>query len=173
MNQMAVPKLEQRLEAPIPGMAMTHEVGARPWQQPAQYPTVEEAIQYYLPRMQDDAFTDSLLNVIEMGMPLTTLANTIQLAGVMEGRHSVDVGILVMPVLIEMMKLIAKNEGIDYVTGMERDAKTETKDSDIAAALSTLKGDLGGTEEGMQKTEEMDIVEEKDEPAMGLMARRS
>jgi hypothetical protein len=168
-----VPKLEQRLEAPIPGMAMTHEVGARPWQQPAQYPTVEEAIQYYLPRMQDDAFTDSLLNVIEMGMPLTTLANTIQLAGVMEGRHSVDVGILVMPVLIEMMKLIAKNEGIDYVTGMERDAKTETKDSDIAAALSTLKGDLGGTEEGMQKTEEMDIVEEKDEPAMGLMARRS
>jgi hypothetical protein len=91
----------------------------------------------------------------------------------MEGRHSVDVGILVMPVLIEMMKLIAKNEGIDYVTGMERDAKTETKDSDIAAALATLKDDLGGTEEGMQETEEMDIVEEKDEPAMGLMARRS
>lgn len=170
---MAVPKLEPRLEAPIPGMAMTNEVGSRPWQQPAQYPTVEEAIQYYLPRMQDDAFTDSLLNVIEMGMPLTTLANTIQLAGVMEGRHSVDVGILVMPVLIEMMKLIAKNEGIDYVTGMERDAKTETKDSDIAAALATLKDDLGDTEEGMQETEEMDIVEEKDEPAMGLMARRS
>ena len=90
---MAVNNTEPRFEAPIPGMSMTHELGARPWQTPPKYATVEEALEYYLPRMQDNSFTDSLINVIEMGMPLTTLANTIQLAGVMEGRHSVDVGI--------------------------------------------------------------------------------
>jgi len=169
---MAVNNTEQRFEAPIPGMAMTHEVGARPWQQPAKQPSVEEALQYYLPRMQDDAFTDSLLNVIEMGMPLTTLANTIQLAGVMEGRHNVDVGILIMPVLIEMMQLVADAEGIEYVTGMERDMKSETKDSDVSAALATLKDDLGGEDMDEPQVEDMDIVEEQDEPSMGLMARR-
>ena len=169
---MAVNNIEQRFEAPIPGMAMTHELGARPWQQPAKQPSVEEALQYYLPRMQDDAFTDSLLNVIEMGMPLTTLANTIQLAGVMEGRHSVDVGILIMPVLIEMMQLVAEAEGIEYVTGMERDMKSETKDSDVSAALATLKDDLVNEDTDKPQIKNMDIVEEKDEPSMGLMARR-
>ena len=169
---MAVNNIEQRFEAPIPGMAMTHELGARPWQQPAKQPSVEEALHYYLPRMQDDAFTDSLLNVIEMGMPLTTLANTIQLAGVMEGRHSVDVGILIMPVLIEMMQLVADAEGIEYVTGMERDMKNETKDSDVSAALATLKDDLGDKDMAEPQVKEMDIVEEQDEPSMGLMARR-
>ena len=87
---MAVNSTEPRFEAPVPGMSMTHELGARPWQQPPQQSSVEEALQYYLPRMQEDAFTDNLLNVIEMGMPLTTLANTIQLAGVMEGRHTAE-----------------------------------------------------------------------------------
>lgn len=169
---MAVNNIEQRFEAPIPGMAMTHELGARPWQQPPKQTSVEEALQYYLPRMQDDAFTDSLLNVIEMGMPLTTLANTIQLAGVMEGRHSVDVGILIMPVLIEMMQLVAEAEGVEYVTGMERDIKGETKDSDISAALATLKDNLDNEGMDEQQIKDMDIVEEQDEPSMGLMARR-
>jgi len=170
---MATNSTEQRFEAPVPGMAMTHEVGARPWQQPAQYTSVEEALQYYLPRMQDDAFTDSLINVIEMGMPLTTLANTIQLAGVMDGRHSIDVGILIMPVLIEMMQLVAEAEGVKYVTGMERNIEGETKDSDVSAALATLKDDLGNNDIDEKETQDMDIVEEQDEPSMGLMARRS
>ena len=170
---MAVNNIEQRFEAPIAGMSMTHEVGARPWQTPPQYSSVEEALQYYIPRMEDDAFTDNLLNVIEMGMPLTTLANTIQLAGVMDGRHNIDVGILIMPVLIEMMQLVAEAEGVKYVTGMERNIEGETKDSDVSAALATLKDDLGNNDMDEQETQEMDIVEEQDEPSMGLMARRS
>lgn len=169
---MAVNNTEQRFEAPIPGMSMTHELGARPWQQPAKYSSVEEALQYYLPRMQDDVFTDSLLNVIEMGMPLTTLANTIQLAGVMEGRHSVDVGVLIMPVLIEMMQLVAEAEGVEYVTGMERDIKRETKDSDVSAALSKLKEGLSNENMDEEQIKDVETIEEQDEPSMGLMARR-
>jgi len=163
---------QPRLDAPRAGMAMTHEVGARPWQQPAQYPTVEEAIQYYLPRMQDDAFTDSLLNVIEMGMPLTTLANTIQLAGVMEGRHSIDTGMLVIPVLMEMMMLIGDKAGVKYNTGMERDEKIETEDSTIASVLEELEQDLNKGSSSTTSEEDEQSVETDNEP-MGLMARRA
>ena len=82
---------EPLLEAPIPGMSMTHEVGARPWQQPSKYTTIEEASRYYITRMQDKTFTDTLVNVLEMGVPVTTLANTIQMASVMQGLHTIDV----------------------------------------------------------------------------------
>jgi hypothetical protein len=170
---MAVNSTEPRFEAPVPGMSMTHELGARPWQQPPQQSSVEEALQYYLPRMQEDAFTDNLLNVIEMGMPLTTLANTIQLAGVMEGRHTADVGILIMPVLIEMMQLVAEAEGIEYVTGMERDLKQDTKDTAIATALATLKDDLSdNVDDTKEPMEELDMIEETNQEPSGLMARR-
>jgi hypothetical protein len=164
---------EPRFEAPIPGMAMTPELGSRPWQTPPQYSSVEEALQYYLPRMQDDAFTDNLLNVIEMGMPLTTLANTIQLAGVMENRHTVDVGILIIPVLIEMMQLVAEAEGIEYVTGMEKDNDAATKDSAIAAALAGLKDDLSSepTEENDEMLED-EVTNDTESMPSGLMARR-
>ena len=164
---------EPRFEAPIPGMAMTPELGSRPWQTPPQYNSVEEALQYYLPRMQDDAFTDNLLNVIEMGMPLTTLANTIQLAGVMENRHTVDVGILIIPVLIEMMQLVAEAEGIEYVTGMEKDNDAATKDSAIAAALVGLKDNLSSepTEENDEMLED-EVTNDTESMPSGLMARR-
>ena len=47
---MELKDLEQRFENPIPGMALTHEVGARPWQSPAQYTKMEDVIDYYVSR---------------------------------------------------------------------------------------------------------------------------
>ena len=93
------------LEAPIAGMSMTHEVGARPWQTPPQQATVQEAIAHYIERMQDDSITEQIVNILQSDVPVTTLANTIQLAGVMEGRHSIDVGVLILPVIMEMINV--------------------------------------------------------------------
>ena len=75
---MELADLEPRLEAPIPGMSMTHEVGASPWQQPAQYTDMEDIIDYYITRMSDDSFKTQLVNIMESGIPLTSLANSIQ-----------------------------------------------------------------------------------------------
>ena len=107
------------LDGPIPGMSMTHELGARPWQTPPTYTTVEDASDYYVERMSNPAFREQLIDVMEMKIPLTTLANTIQLASVMEGLHSVDVGMLMIPILVETMMLIGDSAEVKYVTGME------------------------------------------------------
>ena len=37
-------KTEPELDAPIAGMALTHELGARPWQSPPQFPTIDTAV---------------------------------------------------------------------------------------------------------------------------------
>ena len=113
---------EPTFNRPIPGEGLTHELGARPWQNPPQFSTVDETVSYYVARIGQDEFAKGLINVIEMGVPLTVLANTIQLAGVMEGKHSVDVGILIMPALIEAMSLIADSAGVEYDTGMKEES---------------------------------------------------
>ena len=83
------------LDGPIAGQSLTAEINGRPWLNPPQgLNTVDEAIEYYLDRMSTEEFTDQLVDVLEMGVPVTTLANTIQLGSVMDGVHSVDVGML-------------------------------------------------------------------------------
>jgi len=161
---------EQSFNRPIPGQGLTHELGARPWQNPPQLSTVDEAVSYYVARMGQDEFAKGLLNVIEMGVPLTVLANTIQLSGVMEGRHSVDVGILVMPVIIETMRLIADSAGIEYDTGMKNNESVLPVQmaKRIAADMSNKEGVTA--EEVLE--EEMPVIEEP-QPEGGLMSRRA
>lgn len=169
---MELKDLEQRFENPIPGMALTHEVGARPWQSPAQYTKMEDVIDYYVSRMADDSFQQQLINVMESGIPLTSLANTIQLSSVMEGVHSIDTGMLVMPVLIELMMLIAEQNDAKYTSGMERDKKEERKDSVIQNALAKFAEEEEKEKDAMTMPEEEMVEDTVEEEPKGLMSRR-
>ena len=170
---MEVQTMEQSFDRPIPGMARTHEVGARPWQTPPALTTVEEATNYYAERMGTDQFKAQLFDVMEMGVPLTTLANTIQLASVMEGMHTVDVGMLMLPILVEMMMAIADSAGVKYQTGMEgmeneRGTVANRIISDMARERDMTQEDMP-----MAETEEMMQEEQPQEEPMGLMSRRA
>jgi len=159
------------LDGPIPGQNLTAELGSRPWQTPPQFTTVEEALDYYIPRLQSDEVTEQLLDVLEMGVPVTTVANTMQLASVMEGKHSVDVGMLVLPVLIEMIMLIADTAGIEYETGLQKD-RTKVRGSLVSKALNRLQ-----SEDDMEEEQPLEMEEAQEEimPEVtgGLMSRRA
>lgn len=159
-------------DAPIPGQSLTAELGARPWQSPPQFTTVDEALEFYVPRMASDSFSEKLIDVMEMGIPLTTLANSMQMNSVMEGKHSVDVGIIIMPVLIEMMRLIGDSAGIEYDTGMDK--KEKTRSTLITKALNKLRDEEAKSETSEEP--EPEVVEEttpvEEEEPKGLMARR-
>jgi len=169
---------EPTLDAPIPGQSLTHELGARPWQTPAQYTTVEEALDYYIPRFANDEVTEQLMDVLEMGVPVTTLANTIQLGGVMEGKHSVDVGMLVIPVLMELIMYTADSEGIEYNTGMEKD--TEVRGTQIDKAILRLQEETEAESDEEFSAKDQETTDEiintlkgvATERATGLMGRR-
>ena len=166
-------------DAPIPGESLTHELGARPWQSPAQHVTVEEALDFYIPRFANDDVTEQLMDVLEMGVPVTAVANSIQLSGVMEGKHSIDVGMLVLPVLMELIMFMADEEGIEYNTGMEK--STEVRSTMIDKALVKLQeqSEEDAAEEGSPQEQETTdaIINEMKEAATGratgLMGRRS
>jgi len=163
---------QPRLDAPRPGMGMTHELGARPWQTPPKLAKVDDVVQDYLIKMQDDSFVKQLVGVLESGVPVTTLANTIQLAGVMEGRHSVDTGMLVIPVLMEMIMLIADKADIKYNSGMDKDTTEDTKDTMIASVLEEMTQELEKKDIDEISDVEEQSTETESEP-MGLMARRA
>jgi len=160
-------------DAPIPGQSLTAELGARPWQSPPQFPTVDEAIQYYMDRMTSEEFMDEVIDVIEMGVPLADIANSIQLASVMDGLHTVDVGVMITPVLVEMMMFMAESAGIEYVTGLDNPNKKKVSKAKMAKIMQELEREVGTLEE--PETIEELKVEKSDGEDMpkGLMARRT
>ena len=167
---MAVRNTEQAFDAPIAGMSLTHEVGARPWQTPPEMVTLEEAVQFYLPKLSSKEFVGRLLDIIETGVPLTALAEVITLGGVMQGLHSVDVAVLVNPILVEFMANMAEKAGIKYTLG-DTDGKEDTPDVIlISRAMKNLKRQNIFDDDELEETEEEETVEE---PApTGLMARK-
>ena len=165
---MAIEEQKPLLDAPIPGMAMTHELGARPWQTAAQFTTVDEAIEYYMSRMATEEYMEQAVEVLEMGIPITTIANTMQMAGVMEGKHSIDVGMLVTPLIMEMLMLIGDNADIDYDDGLTDAKPVETSDAKIDKVRREMKERIDKVEDEVDTVDDEPEVEE----TKGLMARR-
>jgi hypothetical protein len=156
---------------PIPGEGMTAELGSRPWQNPPQYASVEQALEFYIPKLVSEELYDGILDSMELGIPLTTMADSMQSAAVMQGLHTVDVGILAMPVLIEMLAYIGDEAGIEYNLGMDKpideDKISSTK---IALAMKKMREKLPEALE--EREEEPEMEEPMPEPApTGLMAR--
>jgi len=161
---------EPVFDLPVPGMGMTHELGARPWQQPAQYTTIDDVAQLYVAQMQDESFTEQALNLLETKMPVTMIANAMQTTNVMNGVHSIDTGILALPIIMEMIMFIAESDGVDNISGTERDIEAEIEDSSIQAAIQKVEDEdtMTGNEQPVMEEQQM----AEDAMPTGLMARR-
>lgn len=169
---------EPVFDAPIPGSSLTKEMGSRPWKNPPQHTTLEEAVDFYVNKMSTDEFTNKLVTNLEMGIPVTSIANVIQMHGVMEGRHTLDISIMLIPILMEMIALIGDSMGIEYDMGLEDEAKIEEAENDI---LNIAKMKLNKKQFNRMAQEEMELeqpameeevmMEEQQEMSTGLMAR--
>ena len=127
------------LDAPIPGQGMTAPLGGRPWQQPPRYNTPEKALSFYVNRISGDKEVEKLLDLIELGVPVDTLVDSLQLGGVMEGLHSVDTGILIAPALMETVNQIGLKAGLKPVMPNEEDDPKKSSDAEIALQLKKLE----------------------------------
>tara|TARA_R110002020_G_scaffold32993_1_gene100999 strand:+ start:1763 stop:2260 length:498 start_codon:yes stop_codon:yes gene_type:complete len=153
-------------DMPIPGMALTHELGARPWQTPPEMSTFEEGLDFYVSRIVEPKNAARLLDIIETGIPLTAIAETLTLGGAMQGLHTIDVAVLVNPVLVELMEGLAKNAEVKYTVG-DTDGEELPDDALLAKAMASLS-----EIDKEELKEEIDNTEVEAEKPKGLMARR-
>jgi len=97
----------------------------------------------------------------------------------MMGKHTIDVGVLILPVIMEMLAYVGDEEGVDYVMGTELEDPDEDKfrDSTIAVAMKKVEGKMKTAgKEPVEETEPMieeESAEASEPPATGLMARRA
>ena len=165
---------EQRFSAPNPGMAMTRELGSRPWQRPPQYSTIEDVTNYYTARFRDPVVQDNILSAVQTDVPLVSIANSLQTIGVMEGKHSNDLGVLVSPILVQLMKMIADEEEVKYNNDYE-----DKEGIEESLNINAIQLAAHNVENKRNKKAETNLTEEEiilddtvETEAKGLMSRR-
>ena len=162
-------ELTPLMDGPIPGQSLTTEIGSRPWQQPAKFSTVEDTLEHYATKITDPKINDSLLDALEMGTPVASIAEIVVQSGAMEGIHTIDVSILVLPVIMELIAYVADEAEIEYsMDGSEKINQDIISPSQIALAVQKLKN----KKPEVKEEQSVDIAEESP-PASGLMARRA
>ena len=78
-------KERSMFDAPIPGQSLTKNPGIYPWDKPAKFNTTDEDLVYYIDRIDDDANGAELLSLMQTGLPIATLVDSMLLAGFSEG----------------------------------------------------------------------------------------
>jgi hypothetical protein len=142
-------KDEDFLEAPIPGMSLTTEPGSVPWEQPPQLVTIQQVADFYIDKLTDDQDAiDKSLDAIELGVPLQSLANGAIMFNMMKGIHTVDVGFLVMPIIVELFITLAELNDIEYFIAEEDKLKGKVLDRDLVEKV--VNSSEAKTEEAIQ-----------------------
>jgi len=150
------------LSAPIAGQSLTVEPGNVPWEQPPQYTTLDEVVNFYSDKMSDPEIVLDLLDLLKRDIPILTIVNTLTKSSLMQGYHYVDVGFLVTPILVEMIKTIAELNDVTYVISAEEKQNKGRVDPRVIQEL---------IEDMKKETTDAPIPEAEKPSAKGLMAR--
>ena len=116
---------------------------------------------------------------LEMGLDVVSLTEDILRSAVMAGVHSVDVSLIVAPVIHEYIKSTADALGVEYEEGFEnKEAKKQAKYSRNAMLAKEKMRKMGVSHEKiasqMEAPTEEPMVEEQmmpEEAPRGLMSR--
>lgn len=172
-----------RFERPIPGQSLTTTPKNAAYERPPEIVDPEIAIQAHLIRMSDPDVMESALFHLEMGLDLVSLTEGILRSAVMEGIHSIDLSLIVAPVLHEYIKSTADALGIEYEEGFEDKEEIKRARYTRNTMLAKDKMRKAGVEpkETARQIKEPDTVVEEpeqveqampEEAPRGLMSRR-
>jgi len=163
---MAKPTL---FEGPIPGQSLTTEPKNVPWEQPPKYADPMDALEMYMERLADPESQDELIDMLDIGIPISIVVDTMLSGGVMDGLHSVDTKLLLKGVIATQIQTIAEVVGVEYKLTMadyvNMDAKKEERMRQKLATkleLEIAKGEA--SDPGVQMQQDVLESMQSDEP---------
>jgi len=160
----------------FPGQSLTSEPKNAPYENPPEMVEPEEVVMWHLNRLSEPERLDALLDSMELGLDVVTLTEGILRGAVMNGRHSIDVSLIVAPVVHEFIKNAADAANLDYEEGFPDDSKQKL---DVKYAINSRKAkkmlaEFKGDSPAPKEVEgpNMGVEEPVAESPKGLMARK-
>ena len=166
-----------KFNGPIPGQSLTSTPRNYPWERPPETTDPDEAITHHLTRVSQPKMLDNILDGISAGMPVSLITDMMLTGAVAKGIHSIDISLMVAPVIHEYIVNLLEEEGVEFKEFFEEDSNEDTrKNLAVSQAIRGLKetGTVMEEEEPMEELppgeDELEMVE-KEQPKRGLMSR--
>jgi len=146
-----------------PGFSLTQEPKGAPFENPPDIVDPEEATMYHLDKMNNPNAFEDISYFLEAGIDIPTLVQGILRSAVFQGVHSVDVSLIVAPVLHEFIKDIGDATGVDYDEGISDNAERAVirYQRNVARAEKMLKKLGISAEETISGEEKPDSMEDQ------------
>ena len=164
--------MSKSLSGPIPGQSLTDEPRGFPWERPPETADPKEALMLHMENMSKPKFSDAVVYMLQLEIPVEVITNTSITMAVGNGVHSVDVGLIIAPAVHQEIVSIAEDSGIEYDEYFPEDADEEAaaKERIKSIVLSKLGKDepkpiVSQTIEAMgsPETEEFEDMREEQE----------
>tara|TARA_S200002703_G_scaffold42396_1_gene36762 strand:+ start:84 stop:605 length:522 start_codon:yes stop_codon:yes gene_type:complete len=167
--------------APIPGQSLTAEPKNYAWENPPQFSTPEESLIFHLERLQEPERTKSVLGLIDLGLDIKTMTEGILRGAVANGRHSIDVSMIIGPIIHEYIVGTAEAAGLEYDEGLETNNKFNREETNKGIREREARkildqfeeeGEVDIPEESMEEVPQEEVAKEQPkEMPKGLMSR--
>ena len=166
------------------------------YERPPESTDPNEAVLYHMQRLSDPERLDNLLYTLEYGLPIKHATQAALTGAVGRGIHSIDISLIIAPVIHSFIKTTAEEAGIDYkedfgdssiseeverkkaVALLKRSIK-ETPEEEMDAGTDMLESFVGETTRDMSledipsniQEEVSDVAEAIKEKPRGLMSK--
>jgi hypothetical protein len=168
---------EAALMAAVPGQSLTDYPKNYPWERPPEITDPNDAIKFHIDRIADEDVIDNVLDLLEFGIPAKTLSESIMTAAVGSGIHSIDVSLIIEPIVRDFMMKAADMAGVNYKETFKPDEMTMAERASLfdEAVASVPEGERDKgfelVKEAAESMKEEPVEEETKEEPKGLMAR--
>lgn len=117
-------------DRPIPGQSLTDEPRNNPWENPPEMSAIEDVTKYYIEKLANQDVIDDFAVLLQTGIPLKPLVESVTTIGVMKGLHTVDASMLVGPIIHQFIKQAVEAQGIS-VKDDGRDYQKEAEEREL------------------------------------------
>jgi hypothetical protein len=157
---------------PIPGQSLTTTPKNFAWERPPEISDPEEAIKMHLTRLSQPEMLDAVLTAIEIqDLDIKTVTTGILRGAVSNGIHSIDVGMMVAPVIHEFIKQATQAMGIEADDGfVDKKAKAQEREAIIAAKARKQLAKMGVKPAEIAKAAEAPVAPPQAAPQAAPMA---
>lgn len=131
--------LQPILDGPLGGEAWAKEPRTMPYDRPPQFSDTDHALNTIFKRLRQPKVSKQLLNLMDMGMPIDMLVESLIIQGFTEGKYGAPIMTQLVAPLTVIMWRMAESANIQPMTSADKTTGVDFDPADMLAAEKRIQ----------------------------------
>ena len=153
-------------DRPIAGQSLTSEPKGQAYERPPETVSPKEALEIHIENLSTEEAIEDVVHFINSGLDVKSLTEGLLRSAVAEGIHSIDISLIIAPLLHEFIKGRLDTFGIEYDEGISNSKEKEAlRLSRKESSLNKMLSEIDMSEEDVP-IDEMSLEDTEVKPAV-------